>query len=269
MDSGQMLAHYRVENKIGAGGMGEVFRAHDTVLGRDVALKILPPDLATDRDRVARFQREAKVLASLHHPNIASIFGFETTPECTFLVMELVEGKDLSELLRFGALKMQQAIDIARQIAEGLEDAHEKGIVHRDLKPANVKCMPDGQVKLLDFGLAQWTEPATAGSPTDKTRDIAPADLVTTTGTLMGTVPYMSPEQARGDEVGKRSDIWALSVILYECLTGTNPFAGPTTSDTIAAILTTEVDLDVLPDELSPLILHALRRGLQKEHRSR
>ena len=155
MQPGSMLAHYRVGELVGRGGMGEVYRAQDTKLGRDVALKILPAEFAHDGDRLARFEREAKVLASLHHHNIASIFGFETTPECTFLVMELVEGEDLAQTLKRGPLPVDEAVEIARQIAEGLEEAHERGIVHRDLKPANVKRSADGKVKVLDFGLAR------------------------------------------------------------------------------------------------------------------
>jgi len=158
-----MLIHYKVAEQIGKGGMGEVYRALDTKLGRDVALKILPPEFAADSDRLARFQREANVLASLHHPNIASIFGFETTEDCTFLVMELVEGEDLSEVLQRGPLPVDEVVDIGRQIAEGLEEAHEIGIVHRDLKPANVKRTPDGKVKILDFGLARAFAGQTAG----------------------------------------------------------------------------------------------------------
>lgn len=268
MKSGQMLTHYRVEEKIGAGGMGEVYRAHDTVLGRDVALKILPPAFADDSDRMTRFQREAKVLASLHHPNIASIFGFETTEECTFLVMELVEGEDLSEVLLRGALPVDEAVDIARQIAEGLEEAHEKGIIHRDLKPANVKRTPDGKVKVLDFGLARAYAGETAGEG-----EVASAPTMTAAmtqiGTVLGTAAYMSPEQARGKEVDRRTDIWAFGVLLFEMLTGRQLFVGETASDTMAGILKSEPEWDLLPQGLPFQVERVIRRCLAKEPRQR
>jgi len=268
MQQGTMLAHYRVEEKIGAGGMGEVYRAHDTVLGRDVALKILPPGFADDDDRVARFQREAKLLASLHHPNIASIFGFETTPECTFLAMELIDGEDLSEILRRGPLPVDEAVDIARQIAEGLEEAHEKGIVHRDLKPANVKLTPDGKVKVLDFGLARAFAGQAAGEqPLGSAPTLTAA--MTEAGVVMGTAAYMSPEQARGKEVDRRTDIWAFGVILFEMLTGSRLFAGETATDILAGILKTEPEWEGLPDDLPFQVERVLRRCLAKDPRRR
>jgi Tol biopolymer transport system component len=268
MKSGTMLAHYRVVEKIGVGGMGEVYRAHDTRLGRDVAVKILPERFARDADRMTRFQREAKVLAALHHQNIASIFGFEQTDEATFLAMELVEGEDLSEILRNGALPVDDAVEIARQIAEGLEEAHEKGIVHRDLKPANVKRTPDGRVKVLDFGLARAFSGHTTGE-----EDISSAPTMTAAmtqaGTILGTAAYMSPEQARGQEVDRRTDIWAFGVILFELLTGKRLFAGETASDTLADILKSEPDWDELPDELPHQVERVLRRCLSKDPRKR
>ena len=244
--------------------MGEVYRAHDTVLDRDVALKILPSEFAADAHRLARFQREAKVLASLNHPNIAAIHGFEHTPECTFLVMELVEGEDLSMILARGALPVDEAVGISLQIAAGLEEAHEKGVIHRDLKPANVKRAPDGRVKVLDFGLARIFSGQAAVQ-----RHISNAPTltapVTDAGTIMGTAAYMSPEQARGKEVDRRADIWAFGVVLFEMLTGRRPFAGETTSDTLAGILNSEPDWDSLPRGLPHQVDCVLRRCLSKD----
>jgi serine/threonine protein kinase len=268
MESGQMLAHYRVEEQIGKGGMGEVFRAHDTKLSRDVALKILPPEFSSDKDRLGRFEREAKVLASLNHPNIAAIFGFETTPECTFLVMELVEGEDLAEVLRKGALPVDEAVDVARQIAEGLEEAHENGIVHRDLKPANVKRTPEGKVKVLDFGLARAFAGQTAGED-QMASDMTMTAPMTQLGTVLGTAAYMSPEQARGKDVDRRADIWAFGVILFEMLTGKRLFDGETASDTLAGILKSEPEWDQLPDDLPFQVNRVLRRCLAKDPRQR
>ncbi len=268
MQPGQKLAHYVIGEKIGKGGMGEVYRAQDTVLGRDVAVKILPPEFAADGERLARFQREAKVLASLHHPNIASIFGFEQAPECTFLVMELVEGEDLSEILRRGPLPVDEAVDVARQIAEGLEEAHEKGIIHRDLKPANVKRTPDGKVKVLDFGLARAYAGQTAGEGQLTSAPTMTAAM-TLAGTVMGTAAYMSPEQARGKEMDRRTDIWAFGVILFEMLTGRQLFAGETASDTMAGILKSEPAWEALPPGLPFQVERVLRRCLAKEPRQR
>jgi len=268
MDSGTLLLHYRVAELIGKGGMGEVYRAHDTKLDREVALKILPPQFASDQDRMARFGREAKLLASLHHPNIASIFGFETTDEQTFLVMELVEGMDLSDALRDRPLPVDEAVDVARQIAEGLEDAHEKGIVHRDLKPANIKLTSDGKVKILDFGLARVfsDNPAAEGDVSSSPTMTA---AMTQVGAVLGTAAYMSPEQARGKEVDRRADIWAFGVILYEMLTGRNIFIGDTISDTLAGILKTEPEWDELPKGVPFQVERVLRRCLAKDPRQR
>ena len=268
MQPGTMLTHYRVEEKIGAGGMGEVYRAHDTVLGRDVALKILPPEFSRDSDRLARFQREAKVLASLNHPNIASIFGFENTPDCTFLIMELVEGEDLSQILKRGPLPVDEAVDIARQIAEGLEEAHEKGIIHRDLKPANVKRTSEGKVKVLDFGLARALAGQAAGEG-DVGSALTRTAGMTVAGTVLGTAAYMSPEQARGKEVDRRTDIWAFGLILFEMLTGHQLFAGETASDILAGILKTEPDWNILPKDLPWQVERVLRRCLAKDPRQR
>jgi len=268
MESGQLLAHYRVEEQIGKGGMGEVFRAQDTKLGREVALKILPREFAADSHRMARFEREAKLLASLNHPNIASIFGFETTPEGTFLVMELVEGEDLAAMLSTGAISVDKAMDIALQIAGGLEEAHEKGIVHRDLKPANVKLTPAGKVKVLDFGLARAYAGQTAGE-----EEVASAQTMTAAmtqvGTVLGTAAYMSPEQARGLEVDRRADVWAFGCVLYEMLTGTRCFPGETSTDILANIVTQEPDWDLLPPDLPPRIMGLLQQTLEKDPRQR
>ncbi len=268
MESGQMLAHYRVENKIGKGGMGEVYRAHDTKLGRDVALKILPPEFARDGERLARFEREAKLLASFHHPNIAAIFGFETTPECTFLVMELVEGEDLAALLRNGAVSVDEALDIARQIAEGLAEAHDKGIVHRDLKPANVKRTPDGKVKVLDFGLARAYTGQIVGEEVVST---SPTEVGANTdvGIVLGTAVYMSPEQSRGKEVDRRTDVWAFGCVLYEMLTGARCFSGDTATDILANIVTVEPDWNLLPSGLPRRIKELLQQTLEKDPRRR
>ena len=268
MESGTMLAHYRIEEKIGVGGMGEVFRAHDTKLSRDVAVKILPERFALDGDRMARFKREAKVLASLNHQNIASIYGFEQAEECTFLAMELVEGEDLSELLNRGPLPWEEAVEIGGQIAEGLEEAHEKGIIHRDLKPANVKRTPDGKIKVLDFGLARALSGQTTGEEEPASQRTL-TQAMTQAGTILGTAAYMSPEQARGQEVDRRTDIWAFGVILFELLTGRQLFAGDTASDTLAGILKSDPDWANLPDGLPFQVERVLRRCLTKDPRKR
>jgi eukaryotic-like serine/threonine-protein kinase len=268
MEKGTKLAHYRVAELIGKGGMGEVYRAHDTKLDREVALKILPGELSSDSDRMARFAREAKLLAALNHQNIATIYGFETTESATFLAMELVEGKDLSEVLRDGPMTIDDAVDVARQIAEGLEEAHEKGIVHRDLKPANVKRTPDGKVKVLDFGLARVFASESVAEESVSSAPTMTAAM-TQVGTVMGTAAYMSPEQARGKEVDRRADIWAFGVILFEMLTGKQLFAGDTASDTLAGILKSEPEWDQLPDGTPLQVEQVLRRCLSKDPRQR
>ncbi len=255
--SRQTIAHYRITAKIGEGGMGEVYRATDTRLDREVAIKVLPASFATDADRMARFEREAKILASLNHPNIAAIYGVEDRA----LVMELVEGPTLADRLGQGAVGLEEAIEIAKQIAVALEAAHDKGIVHRDLKPANVKVRPDGMVKVLDFGLAKAsaeTPSAPENSPTLTLRE-------TQAGVILGTAAYMSPEQARGKAVDKRADIWAFGVILYEMLTGKRLFGGDTISDSLAAVLKSEPDWDRIPAPAR----HVVRRCLQKDPKQR
>ncbi|MBU2501048.1 protein kinase [bacterium] len=269
MQTGKKLGHYEIAEKIGAGGMGEVWRARDTRLGRDVALKFLPPEFAADEERLARFRREAKVLAQLHHPNIASIFGLEETDGAIFLVMELVEGDDLSDVLRPGALSIDDAISVAKQIAEGLEEAHEHGIVHRDLKPANIKRAPDGRVKILDFGLAV----AMAGQSAAEEKSVSGMPTmtaaVTQAGVILGTAAYMSPEQARGLAVDRRSDIWAFGVIVFEMLTGRRLFEGETVTDTLAGILKTDPDWSSLPDNLPHQVERVIRRCLTRDPRQR
>ncbi|HYN01226.1 MAG TPA: protein kinase [Vicinamibacteria bacterium] len=261
---------------IGAGGMGEVWRATDTRLGRHVALKLLPAAFATDPDRLSRFEREAKLLASLNHSTIAHLYGFEqaTLPDGSnahLLVMELVEGEDLAERLKRGPVPVDEAVAIARQIAEALEEAHEKGIVHRDLKPANVKVTPDGRVKVLDFGLAKaWTGegPGATSSP-DLSQSPTLAQAGTAAGIILGTAAYMSPEQARGKPVDKRADIWAFGVVLFEMLAGQRLFDGETVSDVLAAVLAREIDWSRLPAGTPPPVRHVLGRCLERDPRQR
>jgi len=227
MSPQQTIAHYRIVSKLGEGGMGTVYRATDTKLNRDVAIKILPDSLARDPDRIARFEREAQVLASLNHPNIAAIYGVEQGA----IVMELVEGEDLK-----GPLPVETAVGYAKQIVAGLEAAHEKGIVHRDLKPANIKITPDGIVKLLDFGLARAAEEPTGAVSATMSPTLSLA--MTQAGMILGTAAYMSPEQARGKPVDKRADIWAFGVVLFEMLAGRMVFGGgETIADTIASVV--------------------------------
>src|SRR5207247_1198187 len=219
------IAHYRITSKLGEGGMGAVWRATDTKLGREVAIKILPDSFAADPDRLARFTREAQVLASLNHPNIAAIYGVEERA----LVMELVEGPTLAERIAKGAMPLEEALPIARQIAEALEYAHERGVVHRDLKPANVKVTPEGRVKVLDFGLASMAQASASDTPISASSPTLTMQA-SMGGMILGTAGYMAPEQARGHPVDKRADIWAFGVVLYEMLTGRPLFGGRTVS---------------------------------------
>jgi serine/threonine protein kinase len=230
--------------------MGEVYRAHDTKLGRDVALKVLPDAFVLDRDRTARFKREAQVLASLNHPNIAAIYGFEDSGDVHALVLELVEGPTLADRIALGPVPPDEAMAIARQIAEALEAAHDQGVIHRDLKPANISVRSDGTVKVLDFGLAKAMEAGgTSGAGRDATLSptITSPALMTGAGLILGTAAYMSPEQARGAVVDRRADIWAFGVVLFEMLTGQRLFRGETVSDTLASVLKTEPLWDALP----------------------
>jgi len=267
IEPGGMLSHYRLVEKIGEGGMGVVWKAVDTTLDRAVAIKILASDFAGDRERLARFEREAKLLASLNQRNIAAIYGFEEADGVPFLIMELVEGEDLGDRLGRGPLPVEEALDVAGQMARALEAAHEKGVVHRDLKPANVKVTYEGRVKVLDFGLAKALESeSTSGDPS---RSPTITSAGTRTGVILGTASYMSPEQARGRLLDKRTDIWSFGCVLYECLTGRQAFEGETISDTLASILKTEPDWAVLPGATPPRVRELLRRCLEKDVRNR
>jgi dipeptidyl aminopeptidase/acylaminoacyl peptidase len=278
MRPGDSIGTYRILDKLGEGGMGEVYRATDTRLKRDVAIKVLPAAFTADPERLARFEREAQVLAQLHHPNIASIFGLEEADGVRALVMELVEGPTLADRLEQGRLPVDESLAIARQIAEALEDAHERGIVHRDLKPQNIKAATDGKVKVLDFGLAKAMDP-TAGSaasaadlarsPTMMHSPTLTAAHGTQLGVILGTAAYMAPEQARGGAIDKRADIWAFGVVLYEMLTGRQLFAGDTVSDTLAGVLRAEVDWTALPAATPPAIRRLLRRCLERNPKNR
>ena len=229
LTAGTRIGAYEIVTALGAGGMGEVFRARDTKLNRDVAIKVLPDSFASDAERLARFTREAQTLAALNHPNIAHIHGLEESSGVSALVMELVEGEDLSQRIARGPIPIDEALPIARQIAEALEAAHEQGIIHRDLKPANIKVAADGTVKVLDFGLAKLAHVGRRGEPlpsvTASPTITSPA-MMTGVGVMLGTAAYMSPEQAKGREADKRSDIWAFGCVLYEMLTGKRPFEG-------------------------------------------
>jgi serine/threonine protein kinase len=263
---GARLGSYEIVGPLGAGGMGEVWRVRDARLGREVAIKVLPEAVAGDPARVARFEREAKLLASLNHPGIATVHGFEQVDGVSMLVQELVEGLTLAERLRRGALPMREALELAVLIAEALEAAHEKGIVHRDLKPSNVKLTADGRVKVLDFGLAKALGTESAVADVSKlTTDTSP----TGAGVILGTAPYMSPEQARGEGVDERTDIWAFGCVLYEMLTGGRAFRGATGSDVIAAIIERQPDWKALPTGTPPLVGSVLRRCLQKDRSRR
>jgi Tol biopolymer transport system component len=270
MTPGRRIAHYEITGSLGAGGMGEVYRARDTRLGRDVALKVLPDALASDPERRARFAREAKTLASLNHPHIAHLHGFEESDGISALVMELVDGEDLAARLKRGPIPYDEAIAIGRQIAQALEAAHDQGIVHRDLKPANVKLRDDGTVKVLDFGLAKALEPAIAGGdapsgPLANSPTITSPAGVTLGGVILGTAAYMAPEQAKGRVVDKRADIWAFGCVLYEMLTGRRAFAGDDVSDTLASVLKSDVDWMGVPAPARRL----LKKCLEKDPRKR
>jgi serine/threonine-protein kinase len=267
---GSRLGAYEVVSLLGAGGMGEVYQARDTKLNRDVALKILPEAFALDGDRIARFRREAQVLASLNHPNIAAIYGLEDSGSTHALVLELVEGPTLADRIAKGPIPLDEALPIAKQVAEALDAAHEQGIVHRDLKPANIKVRDDGTVKVLDFGLAKALEPASTISPmlTNSPTITTPAQM-TGVGMILGTAAYMSPEQAKGRPADKRSDIWAFGCVLYEMLTGKRAFDGEDVSDTLAFVLTKSPAWDALPPATHASIRRLLRRCLEKDRKRR
>src|SRR5262245_55911322 len=254
--------------------MGEVYRARDTKLDREVAIKVLPELFVSDAERVARFQREAKTLASLNHPHIGGIYGLEDADGVRALVLELVEGPTLADRIAQGPIPFDETLAIAKQIAEALEAAHEQGIIHRDLKPANVKIKDDGTVKVLDFGLAKFNEPnvlnvsndpnALSMSPT-----VTSPALMTGVGVLLGTAAYMAPEQAKSRPADKRSDIWAFGCVLYEMLTAQRAFAGDDVSETLASVLAREPDWTALPAAVAPAIRTLLRRCLEKDRRKR
>src|SRR5579862_4298096 len=265
--SGSKFGPYEVVQPLGAGGMGEVYRARDSKLGRDVALKVLPDIFARDSERMARFGREAKVLAALDHSNIASIYGLEDSGNTHALVMQLAEGPTLADRIAQGPIALEDALRIAKQICEALEYAHEKGIVHRDLKPANIKVAADGSVKVLDFGLAKAMD--TEMTPEDISNSPTLSRMATQAGVLLGTAAYMSPEQAKGKSVDRRADIWAFGCVLYEMLTGKMAFPGETVTDTLAAVIRADPDWSQLPGETPARVGVLLQRCLQKDPKQR
>jgi len=271
--TGQSLAHYQISAKLGEGGMGEVYRATDTKLRRDVAIKVLPQAFVEDPERLARFEREAQLLAQLQHPNIASIYGIEDSGDTKALVMELVEGPTLAERLESGSIPLKESLSLARQIAEALEEAHEKGIIHRDLKPQNIKASTEGKIKVLDFGLAKAMDPAGTASGSASASQLAHSPTLTmgatVQGMILGTAAYMAPEQARGGTVDRRADVWAFGVVLYEMLTGETLFAADTVPDTLARVLTREIDLSKLPEAVPPAVRRLLRRCLVRSPKDR
>ena len=268
LEVGSRLGHYDVTALIGEGGMGQVYQATDTKLNRQVALKILPEAFATDPDRLARFQREAQVLASLNHPNIAAIHGLEESDGIRALVLELVEGPTLADRIAQGSIPVDEALPIAKQIAEALEAAHEAGVIHRDLKPANIKVKDDGTVKVLDFGLAKAMQPDASDPSLSQSPTISLTAAATQMGMVIGTAAYMAPEQASGKVVDKRADIWAFGVVLYEMLTARRLFGGEDVSHTLAYVLTKEVEWSSLPDTPETL-RRLLRRCLRRDQRRR
>jgi serine/threonine protein kinase len=267
LSAGNIFGPYEIAGAIGAGGMGEVYRARDTRLGRDVAMKVLPDAFARDAERMARLRREAQVLASLNHPHIAAIYGFEDADGTHALVMELAEGPTLAERIAKGPIPLDEALPIAKQIAEALEYAHERGIVHRDLKPANIKLAANETVKILDSGLAKAMEGETGSA--DLSNSPTLTAIATRAGFLLSTAAYMSPEQAKGKSVDRRADIWAFGCVFYEMLTGRLAFSGETVSDTLAAVIRAEPDWSELPKSTPQTIHNLLRRCLQKEPRQR
>jgi hypothetical protein len=266
---GEKLGPYEILSPLGAGGMGEVYCARDSRLGRDVALKVLPQAVANDAQRLARFQREAQVLASLNHPNIACIYGLEESGKVRALVMELVDGPTLAERIAQGPIPLDEALPLARQIAEGLEYAHEKGIVHRDLKPANVKMTPEGGAKILDFGLAKAFNPQDSVAGLNHSNSPTISLAATQAGVVLGTAAYMSPEQAKGKPVDRRADIWAFGCVLFEMLAGKPALEGETTSDVLAAVIRAEPDWDALPGTTPARIRELVRRCLVKDPKQR
>ena len=263
MESGTKLGHYEIGTLLGKGGMGEVWRARDTRLGREVAIKTLPEEFAKNADRLARFEREAKLLASLNHPNIAAIHGFEEDKGTHFLVLELVEGDTLADRLNRGAIPVEDSLKLAIQIADALKAAHDKGVIHRDLKPLNIKVTDDDTVKVLDFGLAK----AFAGDEAEATVSNSPTLSMAATqqGVILGTAAYMSPEQAKGRPVDKRTDVWAFGCVLYEMLTGRQSFGASDVTESLAAVIRAEPQWDTLPANLHPRLRETVERCLDKQ----
>jgi serine/threonine protein kinase len=268
LEIGQRVASYEITGLLGAGGMGEVYRAHDTRLKREVAIKVLPDEFSRDADRLDRFQREAEVLASLNHPNIASIYDLALSVQTRYLVLELVEGETLADRIAHGAMPVEEALDIAKHICEALEAAHEKGIIHRDLKPANVKITPDGKVKVLDFGLAKAIENAPSAVANSKSPTML-SMAATNAGMILGTAAYMSPEQAKGRQVDRRSDIFAFGCVVFEMLTGRPAFDGEDVTEILGRVVTAEPEWNRLPSATPWLIQRLLRRALTKDARQR
>jgi serine/threonine protein kinase len=266
LSAGTRLGPYEIVSPLGAGGMGEVYRARDSKLGRSVAIKVLPSDVARDPETLDRFQREAKVLASLNHPNIASIYGFEDSDKPA-LVMELVEGPTLADRVLVGPVPLEEALSVAKQVCDALEYAHEHGIVHRDVKPANIKVSADGTVKLLDFGLAKALESVAVN--TDISSSPTLTHLGTQAGMILGTAAYMSPEQAKGRAIDRRSDIWAFGCVLFEMVTGKMVFSGETVTDTLAEIIKAEPNWTLLPANTPKPIRTLLQRCLKKDSKQR
>ena len=265
---GKSFGNYQITGHLGKGGMGDVYRARDTRLDRDVALKMLPPEFTSDAERLARFEREAKLLASLNHPNIAAIFGLEEAEDHPCLVLELIEGENLAQRLERGAIPVEEALHVALQIAEALEAAHERGVIHRDLKPSNVMVDGEGRVKLLDFGLAKAHE-VQQDDAVDPSLSPTLTRHMTQAGMILGTAPYMSPEQARGKAVDKRTDIWAFGCVLFEMLTATPAFTGSDVTEILSAIIQREPELKRLPANLPRSIVRLIERCLRKAPRSR
>ena len=263
---GRQLGWYEILSLLGVGGMGEVYRARDTKLNREIAIKVLPSAFAQDSDRLARFQREARMLASLNHPNIAAIYGLEELDGVRYLVLELVPGETLAQRLERHPLAVREALEICRQMAEALEAAHEKGIIHRDLKPANVKVTPEGKVKVLDFGLAKVVE---ADLRAGDVSEVSTMIGVTAPGTILGTVAYMSPEQACGKPLDRRTDVWSFGCVLYEALTRKRAFGGKTVPEVLGRILEKEPNWETLPAGVTENVRCLLRRALQKDPRCR
>lgn len=266
---GSQLKHFRIVAQLGEGGMGEVYRAEDSKLGREVAIKVLPEAVSADAELLARFAREARVLASLNHPAIAAVHSFESEGSRHFLVMELIEGEDLEARIERGPLPVAEALPLALQMAEGLESAHERGIVHRDLKPGNVRIDLEGRAKILDFGLAKALDVNDSEAISDPSEAPTQAIEVTRRGMILGTAGYMSPEQARGNRVDKRADIWAFGAVLFEMLTGQRLFEGTTTTDVLAAVMRADLDFERLPDQTPRPIVDLLRRCLERDEKNR